>query len=50
MEQQFLYYALCVLAIVVAVWAVKKITGCVIKLIIVLLLLALLAYGYLMMN
>lgn len=50
MSEQFLYYIACIFAVILMVWVVKKITGCLVKIVITLLVIGLLAYGYFMMT
>lgn len=46
MEHTFVYYIVCLLAIIVGIFLVKKITGCLVKTVILLVLLAALAAVY----
>lgn len=46
MNTSFLYYVFCILALVAGVFLVKKITGCLIKSVVMLVLMAVLAAAY----
>lgn len=46
MENTFTYYIVCILAVIIGIFVIKKITGCIIKIVIFLAIIAVLAAIY----